>query len=315
LTVKTYVGIDVSKAFLDVAMLPGGEAVRVANDAAGIGDLVSRLSGLDLGLAVLEATGGYELEAWTELTEAGLPVAVVNPRQIRYYARSMGHLAKTDRIDAQVLAGFAEATKPQPRPLPDEATQVLRELVRYRRQLSESLTQARNRLHRAYVTRGELEDDIAHLKQKLAAVEGRIARLIEQVPSFRSRAEVLRSVPGVGPVLCAAFLAEMPELGWLNRKQVAALMGVAPLNRDSGTLRGRRTVWGGRAALRATLYMAAVVASRYNSAIRPFYQQLTARGKPAKLALTACMRKLLGILNAIARTGQPWHETHAGLTS
>ena len=315
MTVTTYVGIDVSKAHLDVAMLPGGEVLRLANDAAGIGELASRLSCLDLGVVVLEATGGYELEAWSALTEAGLPVAVLNPRQVRDFARSMGRLAKTDAIDAQVLARFAEAVKPQPRPLPDVATQALRELVRYRRQVTECLTQARNRLHRAPVTRGEIEDDIAHLRQKLAAVDARIARLIEHVPFARSRAELLRSVPGVGPALTAALLAELPELGVLNRKQAAALVGVAPLNRDSGARRGRRTVWGGRAALRSTLYMAAVVAARYNAQVRAFYLRLLERGKPPKLALTACMRKLLAILNAIARNGQPWHEASAGLTS
>jgi len=315
MTVTTYVGIDVSKAFLDVAMLPGGEALQVSNDAAGIEELASGLRGLNLGVVVLEATGGYELEAWTQLTEAGLPVAVVNPRQIREFARATGRLAKTDRIDAEVLARFAEAVRPEPRLLPDEATQALRELVRYRRQLTESLTQVKNRLRLAAVTRCELEDDIAHLKQKLAAVEGRIARLIEQVPAAKGRAELLRSVPGVGPALTSSLLAELPELGSLNRKQVAALVGVAPLNRDSGTLRGRRTIWGGRAALRATLYMAAVVAVRYNTALRPFYLRLLERGKPAKLALTACMRKLLCILNAIARTKRPWQKPLAGLTS
>jgi len=313
--VKTFVGIDVSKAYLDVAMLPGSETLRLANDAAGIAELISCLSCLNLGVVVLEATGGYELPAWSGLTEAGLPVAVLNPRQIRDFARSAGRLAKTDIIDAQVLARFAEALKPEPRPLPDVATQALRELVRYRRQLTESLTQARNRLHRATVTHGEIEDDIAHLKRKLAAVEARIAKLIEQVPFARSRAELLRSVPGVGPALTAALLAELPELGVLNRKQAAALVGVAPLNRDSGTLRGRRTVWGGRAALRSTLYMAAVVAARHNPQVRPFYLRLLERGKPPKLALTACMRKLLTILNTIARTGRPWREVPIALTS
>ena len=315
MTVTTYVGIDVSKAYLDVAILPGEETMRVSNHAAGIAGLVTGLRDLTPGVVVLEATGGYELEAWTALTEAGLPVAVVNPRQVRAFARASGRLAKTDRIDAETLASFAQRMKPEPRRLPDEATLALRELVRYRRQLTEAMTQARNRLRRAVVTRGELQEDIAYLKRSLAQVEGRIAGLIEQVPAFQDLAELLSSTPGVGPVVTSVLLAELPELGSLNRKQAAALAGVAPLNRDSGTLRGRRTVWGGRADLRTTLYMSVIAAISCNPAIRAFYLRLRDRGKPAKLALTACIRKLLGILNAIARTKRAWSAPATCLTS
>lgn len=311
---KTFVGIDVSKARLDVAVLPGGDAFEVSNDGTGINELLLRLHGLSLGVVVLEATGGYELEAWTALSEAGLPVAIVNPRQVREFARATGKLAKTDRIDARVLAQFGEAVKPTPRLLPDAATQALRELVRYRRQLTEGLTQAQNRLRRAVVTRRELQGQVDYLKHSLGELDGRIRKLIEQGAELQARAKLLRSVPSVGPVLTATLLAELPELGSLNRKQAAALVGVAPLNRDSGTLRGRRTVWGGRAGIRTVLYMATMVAVRYNAPLKAFYLKLTGRGKPPKLALTACMRKLLGILNAIARSQQPWLELPPGLT-
>jgi len=311
----TYVGIDVSKARLDVAMLPGGETFAAANDGTGLAELAARLRGLAVGVVVLEATGGYEMEAWAALSDGGLPVAVVNPRQVREFARATGKLAKTDKLDAQVLARFAEVMKPEPRLLPDAATLALRELVRRRSQLTDSLTQARNRLRRATVTRHEIEDDIAYYKGAIGRVEDRIAKLIEEVPATSARARLLRSVPSVGPTLTATLLAELPELGSLNRRQAAALVGLAPLNRDSGSLRGRRTVWGGRAGIRTTLYMATVVAVRCNAAIRAFYQRLVGRGKPPKLALTACMRKLLAILNVIARHQQPWHELPAALTS
>ena len=311
----TYVGIDVSKARLDVAMLPGREAFAVTNTGAGIEQLVSRLHSLTLGVVVLEATGGYEIEAWKALSDAGLPVAVMNPRQVREFARATGRLAKTDRIDAEVLARFAQAVQPEPRLLPDAATLALRELVRHRRQLTASLTQAKNRLRLASATRCELEDEIAYFKRAIARAEARIAELIEQVPETRARAELLRSVPSVGATVAATLLAELPELGSLNRKKLASLAGVAPINRDSGTMRGRRTVWGGRAGLRSTLYMAAVVAVRHNAALKTFYLRLVGRGKPAKLALTACLRKLLCILNAIARSEQPWRELPAGLAT
>jgi transposase len=311
----TYVGIDVSKARLDVAMLPDAKTFEVANDGPGISELASRLSGLTVGVVVLEATGGYEMEAWAALSDAGLPVAVVNPRQVREFARATGKLAKTDKLDARVLARFAEALQPEPRLLPDAATLALREQVRRRRQLTESLTQARNRLRLATVTRQDLQDDVAYYKQALAKVEGRIAQLIEAVPATRARSKLLRSVPSVGPVLTATLLAEMPELGSLSRKKAAALVGVAPFNRDSGTLNGRRTVWGGRRGIRTVLYMATIGAVNYNAPLKAFYRRLVGRGKPPKLALTACMRKLLGILNAIIRQQQPWRELPAGLTS
>jgi transposase len=309
----TYVGVDVSKRRLDVAVLPGGEVWQVQNDGPGIAELVSRLCSLTVGVVVLEATGGYEIEAWAALSDAGVPVAVVNPRQVREFARATGKLAKTDKLDALVLARFAQAMQPEPRLLPDSATLALRELVRHRRQLTEALTQTKNRLRLAKVTRQDLQDEIAFYKQALAKVEGRIAQLIDGVPATKARSELLRSVPSVGPVLTATLLADLPELGSLGRKQAAALVGVAPFNRDSGTLQGRRTVWGGRAGIRTTLYMATVVAVRYNAPLQAFYKRLVGRGKPPKLALTACMRKLLGILNAIVRQQQPWRDRPAGL--
>lgn len=311
----TYAGIDVSKARLDVAMLPGCESFGVANDARGIKNLISRLQSVTLGVIVLEATGGYELDAWKALSNAGLPVAVLNPRQVREFARATGRLAKTDKIDAEVLARFAQAVKPTPRLLPDAATLALRELVRHRRQLSASLTQAKNRLRLAVTTRGELEDEIAYFKRAISQVESRLASLIEQAPETKARAELLRSVPSVGATVAATLMAELPELGTISRKQAAAMVGVAPMNWDSGTLKGRRAVWGGRPGLRATLYMAAVVGLRHNAPLKDFYQRLLSHGKPPKVALTACIRKLICILNAIARSGRPWRTTSPALTA
>jgi transposase len=268
-----------------------------------------------LGVIVLEATGGYELDAWKALSNAGLPVAVLNPRQVREFARATGRLAKTDKIDAEVLARFAQAVKPTPRLLPDAATLALRELVRHRRQLSASLTQAKNRLRLAVTTRGELEDEIAYFKRAISQVESRLASLIEQAPETKARAELLRSVPSVGATVAATLMAELPELGTISRKQAAAMVGVAPMNWDSGTLKGRRAVWGGRPGLRATLYMAAVVGLRHNAPLKDFYQRLLSHGKPPKVALTACIRKLICILNAIARSGRPWRTTSPALTA
>jgi len=311
-----YVGIDVSKRRLDVAVRPAGTSFSVTNDPEGLTQLVAQLIGAGCRLAVLEATGGLERAAVEALSAAALPLAVVNPRQVREFARATGKLAKTDAIDAGVLAEFAQTLKPKPRQLLDARALQLRELVRRRRQLMEAMTQERNRAQRASRSlRPSIQRHIDWLKQDVTALDRDIQALIAQSSAWREQALLYQSVRGVGPVLTAALVAELPELGRLNRKQLAALVGVAPLNRDSGTFRGRRTVWGGRTRLRSALYMAALVASRCNDALRTYYQRLLARGKPPKLALTACMRKLLGVLNAIALTKTPWHEMHTALST
>jgi transposase len=307
MSAEVFVGIDVARAALDVAVWPGGAAERVANDAAGVAALAGRLAALGPALVVLEATGGRERAAAEALVAAGLAVAVVNPRQVRDFARATGRLAKTDALDAAALARFAAAVRPEPRPLPSAAAVELRALVERRRQVAEMLVQEGNRLPglparaaarvRAHV--GWLEAELAELDRELAGA-------IEADPGRKAADALLRSVPGVGPVLAATVLAELPELGTLGRQQIAALVGVAPLNRDSGARRGKRAVWGGRAAVRATLYMAALVATRHNPAIRAFYARLLAAGKPRKVALVACMRKLLTILNALLRQQTPW---------
>ena len=304
---NVYIGIDVAKDWLDVAQRPGGEAWRVSSDATGIATLVKRLKGLRPALVVLEATGGLEIPAVAALAAAGLPAVVVNPRQVREFARATGRLAKTDAIDAQVLAQFGEALQPEVRPLPDTATQELSALVARRRQLIEMLTAEKNRLRMATKkVRRNIETHIRWLEGELLDLDDGLGEVIRSSPVWRERDNLLRSVPGVGPVLSSVLLADLPELGKLSRKEVAALVGVAPLNRDSGKFRGRRQVWGGRSQVRATLYMAALVASRYNPAIKRFYQRLLSGGKPKKVALTACMRKLLTILNAMTRAQTSW---------
>ena len=307
-----FVGIDVSKAQLDVAVRPSGETWTVAHDEAGLSALVARLRGLAPTLIVLEATGGLEVVLAGALATAALPVAVVNPRQVRDFARSTGTLAKTDRLDAQSLAHFAEALRPQPRPLPDAQAQELSALLQRRRQLVEMLTAEKNRLlSAASPIRKRLRTHITWLERELQSTNTALAEAIRQSPMWREKDELLQSVPGVGPVVTSTLLASLPELGTLTHKQIAALVGVAPLNRDSGTLRGRRTVWGGRAQVRAVLYMGAIVAARFNPVIRVFYQRLQRAGKAKKVALTACMRKLLTILNAMLKHRTPWRSEEA----
>jgi transposase len=303
------IGIDVSKARLDVASRPDGAAWQVANDAAGIATLVERARALGPAAVVLEATGGPERAATAALAAAGLPVAVVNPRQVRDFAKATGKLAKTDRLDAAVLAHFAEAVRPAVRPLPDAAARALADAVTRRQQLVEMLTAERNRLGSlAGRWRERAQAHVAWLRQELADLEAELARAIEASPLWRAREALLRSVPGVGPVLARTLIAEVPELGTLDRKRVAALVGVAPLNRDSGSFRGRRGVWGGRARARGALYMGALVAARCNPVIRAFYRRLLAAGKPKKVALVACMHKLLRILNALLRSQTAWRH-------
>jgi transposase len=307
-----YVGIDVAKATLDVAVSPTAERWTAAHTEREVTGLVSRLVALHPALVVLEATGGLEQPLVGALAAAGLPVVVVNPRQVRDFAKATGLLAKTDALDATVLARFAAAVRPTPRPLPDAATQTLAALVTRRRQLVEMLTAERNRLAQApRALRAEIQAHITWLKRRLARLDTDLGQAIRTSPAWRVQDDLLQSVPGVGPVLATTLLASLPELGRLNRKAIAALVGVAPLNRDSGTFRGRRMVWGGRAAVRAVLYMGTLVAVRHNPVLRAFYQRLRAAGKLPKVALTACMRKLLTILNAMLKHHQPWSPTYA----
>jgi transposase len=304
---ERFIGIDVAKATLDFAVLPGEETWSTSNDEAGIAQLLPRLAALQPTLVVLEATGGFEHALVAALVQAGLPVVVVNPRQVRDFGRALGRLAKTDAIDALTLALFAERVRPQPRPLPDEAAQLLDALLTRRRQLVEMLTAERNRLGFARgPVRRDLTQHIRWLERRLDDVDGELRTTLEASPVWRAKDQLLQSVPGVGRILSLTLLAELPELGSLSRRQIAALVGVAPLNRDSGTLRGRRHIWGGRASVRAALYMGALVGTRWNPALRRFYARLRAAGKPAKVALVACMRKLLTILNAMVRQQTPW---------
>lgn len=301
------IGIDVSKATLDIASLPDGESWTVTNDDSGLAALAPRLVALAPVLIVLEATGGFELLAALTLAKAGLPVAVVNPRQVRDFAKALGRLAKTDTLDAGVLADFAQRVRPEPRPLPDEAAQLLESLLTRRRQIVDMLTAEKNRLGfaRGPVQR-DLRQHIRWLEKRLSGVDGALQDAVTASPLYHAKAALLRSVPGVGPVTTLTLLATLPELGQLSRHQIAALVGVAPMNRDSGTLRGKRMVWGGRAPVRAALYMAALVGVKHNPVLRRFYERLRAAGKPFKVAATACMRKLLTILNAMLHQNRRW---------
>jgi transposase len=309
-----FVGIDVAKAELVVSILPTLERFTVANDERGVRALVERLRGVAPTLIVLEATGGYELLAVAALAAAALPVVVVNPRQVRDFAKATGQLAKTDRIDADILARFAEVVRPAVRSIADEDAQELEALLTRRRQLLEMLQAERNRTGQVFgkgkrLVKKSLKAHISYLERELRITDTDLGAMIQASPVWRERDELLRSVPGVGPVLSRTLLADLPELGQLSRREIAKLVGVAPLSRDSGTLRGRRFVQGGRATVRAVLYMAALVATKRNAVIRAFYRRLVAAGKPKKLALVACMRKLLTILNVMVRTSQPW-TTH-----
>lgn len=309
---ETFVGIDVSGAWLDVAVRPGGEAWRCANDEAGVGALAGRLRALGPALVVLEATGGLERAAVAALALAGLAVAVVNPRQVRDFAKASGRLAKTDALDAAALAHFAQALRPEPRPLPDAAQQALAALVERRRQVVGMLTAERNRARQAQpAVRPRVEEHIRWLEQALADLDDELDRTLRASPLWREREPLLRGVKGVGPVVARTLLAELPELGRLSTKRLAALVGLAPLNRDSGAWRGSRAIWGGRGRVRAALYMATLSAVQHNPALREFYERLVARGKPKKVALVAGMHKLLGILNAVVRHGTPWRPDFA----
>ena len=307
-----FVGIDVSKAHLDVAVRPTEDEWRSENTETGVNEVVDRLKKLGPDLVVLEATGRLEGAVASGLGVQGVPVVVVNPRQVRDFAKSTGQLAKTDALDARVIAHFAEAVKPVPRPLPDEQARQLSSLLSRRRQLSEMLTAERNRLGSAdRKMRRRLKAHIRWLKKELLEVDDDMDSAIRESPLWRAKDDILKSVPGIGTVVSTTLIAELSELGDLSGKEIAALAGVAPLNRDSGTLAGRRTVWGGRARVRTALYMAALVASRHNPVIKEFYDRLCAAGKPKKVALTACMRKLLLIVNSMIKNKQKWNPAAA----
>lgn len=309
---EVFVGIDVAKDELEVCSLPQASRLRVGRDEAGLVQLVEHLKGWGPSLVVLEASGGYEMPVVTTLAGARLPCVVVNARQVRDFAKASGKLAKTDRIDAQVIAEFAQAIRPQVRALPDAATTQLIALVARRRQLVEMLTAEQNRLALSHVAvREDLKQNISWLKSRLQDLDGEIGRAVRESPLWREHDELLRQVPGVGRVVSAALLALLPELGQLSPKKIAALVGVCPFNRDSGSWHGKRTIFGGRAGIRAVLYMAIVTAIRCNPLIKAFYRRLLAAGKPKKLAMTACMRKLLVILNAMMRDRTNWNPNCA----
>ena len=304
---ELFVGIDVSKRTLDVALGAGGELLRMENSARGIAALVERLAGLAPALIVLEASGGYQTALVGELAAAELAVAVVNPRQVREFARATGRLEKSDALDARVLARFAERVRPPLRELPDELHRELKALMARRRQLVEMLVAEENRLQQApAVLHHQLRGHIDYLRKDLHQLNRDLDRLLRSSPLWREQENLLRGVPGVGPVLCATLLAELPELGRLSRREIAKRAGVAPLARDSGTLRGQRSVWGGRASVRAALYMATLSATRHNPVVAAFHRRLRAAGKTPKVALVAAMRKLLIILNAMLKHRTAW---------
>jgi transposase len=302
------VGIDISKDKLDVYVLPSQASFSVSRDSAGLDELVTRLSGLKPKIVVMEATGGFETVVAAALAAAKLPLAVVNPRRIRAYAQALGRLAKTDRLDAETIARFGEAAKVEPQKVPDEAAQTLGELVARRRQIVEMMGSERNRkrsLTRSRLLRGA-DRILAALQKELSDLELEIDETVRGTPAWREKDELLQSVPGVGSNTSSMLIAELPELGTLTRRKIAALVGVAPMADDSGKHHGRRHIRGGRAQVRSGLYMAALVATRHNEVLAAFHQRLRAAGKTPKQALTACMRKLLVILNAIIRDNRPW---------
>lgn len=304
---ECWVGIDVAKAHLDVATWPVVERLRVSRDEAGLAQLVAWLQARTPNLIVLEATGGLEAPVVAALVEVRLPAAVINPRQARDFAKALGRLAKTDALDAEVLARFGQAIRPEPRPWKGEEAQELTALIQRRRQVVDMLTAEKNRLASAHrPVRPDIQTTIDWLQGRLKDLDDDLRRRLHASPLWREQDDLLQSVPGIGPVTATTLLAALPELGALNRRQIGALVGVCPFNRDSGQGRGHRMIFGGRAGVRAVLYMATVAASRCNPVIKAFYQRLRAAGKPAKVALTACMRKLLTILNAMLKTKTPW---------
>lgn len=309
-----WIGIDVARGWLDVAGSDETRVARFANDAAGVAALITDLAPRGPALVVLEATGGHETLVVAALDAAAIPVAVVNPLRVRHFARSTGKLAKTDALDAQMLALFAERMRPEPRPQPDATSQELASLLARRRQLLEMQTAEKQRRPTvAPRLRPGLDAHLAWLEEQIAELDRALEETVQEDPATQARATVLRSIPGIGPVATTTLLGLLPELGTLDRRQIAALVGVAPLNRDSGKRTGPRTIWGGRGAVRSALYMASLSAIRH-PAFKPFYQQLKQRGKPTKVALVACMRKLLTIANAMLRDGLLWSPAAAQAT-
>ena len=307
--VEIFVGIDVSKVWLDVAVHEREEDFRAGNEDAGIANLVQRMKELKPTLIVIEPTGGFEKLVVAELTHAGLAVVVVNAKRVRDFARATGRLAKTDKLDAKVLAHFAAAIRPALRSLHSEEEEQLTALLTRRRQVVDMLTVEKNRLVTVRAKmRTDIEDHIQWLTNSLKDLDKEIEDFVEDTPVWKEKDALLQSVPGVGPVTSATMLGMLPELGKLNRQQIAALVGVAPVNKDSGKKQGKRRVYGGRADVRSVLYMAALSAKKFNPVIREFYERLIKQGKEKKVALTACMRKLLVILNAMMRTDQHWRS-------
>jgi len=304
-----FIGIDISKKQLDIASFPNGEIWDLPNRESGFSALVDRFSSHPPALIVVEATGGLENPLVSFLAVVGLPIAVVNPRQVRNFAKAVGRLAKTDAIDAHVLAQFAKAVRPKVRDVKDQEHQELAALMARRRQLLDMLTAEKNRLQQ--VPKAVCKDIKTHIKwleKRIKALETDLGQAIKNSPIWREKDQIIQSVPGAGPVLSQTLLSSLPELGTLDRRQIAALVGVAPLNRDSGTLRGKRTIWGGRAQVRTVFYMATLVASKFNQTIKVFFDRLIEKGKPFKVALTACMRKLLTIINAMIKQKTMWDE-------
>jgi transposase len=309
----SYIGLDVSKSFIDLHQLPQDRSARFVYDPEGISKLITYLKRRKPTLIVMEATGGYETNVAAEIAAAGMKVAVVNPRQVRSFARALGKLAKTDSIDAEVLARFAKDVRPESRKLPDPEEQILRAFVARRRQLMDILVAEKNRLYRATSSSviDSLKRTIKFIQNQIDDLDQEIKTTIQKSPVWREKDNLLKSVPGIGDKTSCALLAQLPELGRLNRRQIASLVGVAPMNRDSGTLRGKRTITGGRKPVRNALYMAATAARRFNPVIKDFYLRLKKAGKIYKVAITACMRKLLIIINSMLKSQLPFKQSFA----
>ena len=306
---KVFVGVDVSKDILDVAIGPGKEIITFTNDQKGVDALIKKLSRIGPELIVLESTGGYERLATSSFVEARLPVVIVNPRQVRDFAKSAGILAKKDAIDARVITRFAAAVKPDIRQLKDRETSELTALVTRRRQIVEMIVAENNRLKLANKrNKKDIKDHIRWLEKRMDKIESDIGKMIKNSPIWRCKDEILQSVPGIGPTTSATLICDQPELGFLSQKKIAMLAGLAPLNRDSGKFKGRRRIWGGRASVRSGLYMATLAAIRCNPAIKGFYQRLIDAGKCHKVAATAYMRKLLIVVNAMLRDQTLWEQ-------
>jgi transposase len=309
---EVFVGIDVSKAQLDIAVHAQTTHWQTPNTDTGIAELVKRLQAMKPTLIVLEATGGFELRLVAELAASQLPVVVTNPRRVRNFARSIGKLAKTDKLDAQMLAHFAAVLRPEVRALPSDQEDQLTALLTRRRQMLEMLTSEKNRLHTIHPTmHAHVEEHITWLTQQLDVLDAEIDQFLQGSAVWQEKATLLKSVPGIGRITASTMLAMLPELGTLNRQEIAALVGVAPVNKDSGRKQGKRRIFGGRATVRSVLYMAALSATKHNPKIKKFYEHLLKQGKEKKVALTACMRKLLVIVNAMLRTKQAWRTAVA----